>query len=110
MIFDFLVDSESRPFFERIIYAMILLYDIDCDSGCKLANEMWKNTDQRAGKLRVVEHAFVLDNIEPREWAERIGNPEPCTEGADKVRWQLREDQAKRRVMEFRKSKIHEWL
>lgn len=111
MIFDFLTDDESMSFCERIVKAMELLYDIDQAKGCELLNEKWRGYDWRdPSNGGTSKHQYLLYHETERDWAGRIGNPHPYTEGPKTDEWNARQTRAEQLIVEFREAGVHAWL
>jgi hypothetical protein len=102
MAFEFRTDERSAAFCERVTKAMRLLFDIDEAEGRDLLNATWRGFDFIGDDLRYHELELY--------WAERIGNPNPYCKGIEQERWQTRQDEAERRLEEFRSARLHGWL
>lgn len=111
MKFEFFTDDESQSFCERIVRAMDLLYDINEETSLMLLNKRWQNHDWRdPSKGGMDENYFLLYHEDERDWAARIGNPRPVTNDLAHDDWEIREEEAERRLSEIRDAGNHAWL
>ncbi|WP_439621766.1 hypothetical protein [Gemmata sp.] len=106
MQFSFKTDEESHAFCGRVVQAMELLFDIPIAEGVALLNEHWHGQDF----TEVNPHGWLIHHETEAYWASCIVNPHPYVEGEPTQHWQTVEDEAERRIGQFRASHTHDWL
>jgi hypothetical protein len=107
----FHTDDRSKAYCDRIVKAMELHYDSEPARACALLNKRWQGYDLRSKSSGgTSEFPELLYHETEREWAARLGNPCPYEEGPELDQWKARQIEAERRLNEYRKLGVHDWL